>query len=186
MRKIIRNIIIFIFVVFSLQINAQMSETKRHEVKLNLFWLVFPTALTTAEVDYEYLLNKWSSVGITVSYTLGTKVQEVQGQVFGTYRVYFLNKQPASGLFVEGIFGVTFREEYKAISGYFPHGNGGWVKSESYTYTVATVGASAGYKYYFPKPSVSLELFFGGLLMINDKVDRGIYPRLGLSVGKRF
>lgn len=160
MNKIVSTALLL---VIGWQVSAQtdeMSILKRHELKLDIGYLL----TGTLKGEYEYLLNDWSSVGASAIYN--NSDAEFKAQVVGTYRLYF-DTQPVSGFFLEGNAGVIVADEY-------------WYGSNN---LMVGAGIALGWKYYIPQPSIVLDLFLGvGRLFGNE----GTYPRVGICIGKRF
>lgn len=72
----------------------------KHELKINGLFLI----LGAAEVDYQYLLNTESAIGIDVLYAFDDANMDINFHISPYYRQYF-GKKYASGFFVEG-FGM--------------------------------------------------------------------------------
>jgi len=153
--------------------NYENSLQNRNEIKLDPVYLL----LSILKVEYEYLLNDWSSMGLVALYNFSNREEMIwQTQVLGLYRLYF-GKMPASGFFLEGGLGVTSGYTFPISFVIGPSG------SERYTAFGANI--AVGWKWYIPKSGVTLDLVYGiGRLYNND--DPLIYPRMGILVGKRF
>ena len=170
------------------QMQAQTSETtllKRHELKVDVASLLN----TTLKVEYEYLLNNWSSVGAVALYHFDSSNDDLDldfgfdTQVLGTYRLFF-GKKPVSGFFLEANCGITsglsyfYDEDYYA-NGYYYEGN--FHEKREFLFGV---GIALGWKFHIPQPNIVLDLFIGGGRFFGDAI--GAYPRTGICIGKRF
>ena len=172
--------ITFIAVLFALtwQANAENLE-RRNELK------ICPAHLLAGSlrVDYERLLNDFSSVGLTAFYSFSSistrrYSTRLEGQVLGFYRLYF-GRQPVSGFFLEGSMGLNIGSYYRSTS---------WpLLSERVHYTAFGIGLAAGWKWYIPRPGIVLDIFAGGGRVFNDDNRRmGGFPRVGVTIGRRF
>ncbi|WP_156877177.1 DUF3575 domain-containing protein [Salinimicrobium terrae] len=149
--------------------------TGKNELKVNAFYLL----LGFPELSYERVLDEESALGLSVAFS----VDEVFGIDFMAipyYRVYFGDK-PASGFFVEGnaaIYGGDYYE-YSYYEDYY--------YEETVTNEVgAGLGLAVGAK--FMTESGWVFEVFGGAgrnFLSPDEIDP-VYPRLGLTVGRRF
>jgi len=173
MKKII--ISLGLILVWYLQINAQTVETNclsRNELKLDVAYIL----AFMVKVEYEYLLNDWSSVGAvgfinTLGFLDNNYYPLYQTQLLGFYRL-FLGNKPAAGLFFEGNTGLT--------SGY----RSNYMKNPSGKYFAPCIGIALGWKYVSQKNLV-FDLFLGfGKIYGNSGPEN--YPRLGICFGKRF
>jgi len=173
--------ITFIAVLFALswQANAQNLE-RRNELKICPVHLI----AGSLRIDYERLINDWSSVGATGLYSFANAFSDVdfgnriRGQFLGFYRLYFGRREPASGFFLEGNLGVTVGTYYSLS---FFH------RPDPVNYTAFGAGVALGWKWYIPRSGIVLDLFVGGGRLFNDSEDGpNGFPRAGISVGKRF
>ena len=171
-------------VLFALnwQVNAQREEfslQNRNEVKLDVAYLLG----LTLKVEYERLLNDWSSVGVVVLQNFSSGPQQFGTQVLGFYRLYF-GRQPVSGFFLEGNLGITH-----GYDGHY-YWIGGWRPRESYT--AFGLGLALGWKWYIPRSGIVLDIFVGGGRLVRENNDRANYdrvmgyPRVGITIGRRF
>ena len=96
--------------------------------------------------------------------------------MLGLYRLYF-GKQPVNGFFLEGDMGI--------ISGNYDN----YVYTFPYdirkTYISFGVGIALGWKWHIEKSNIVLDIFGGAGRLLSEKHD-GVYPRMGICVGKRF
>jgi len=175
MKKIALIVLLF---AFYWQANGQREEVSlqnRHEVKLDPAHLIG----SVIRIDYEYLLNDWSSAGLSVHYNFSSSDRPVDEPIFrvmvlGFYRLYF-GRQPVSGFFLEGNLGIISGADDRV-----------WpMPYRPENYTAFGAGIALGWKWYIPRSGIVLDIFAGGgRLFNNDRV--GGFPRVGIAVGKRF
>ncbi len=162
--------LIILSVLFCLSTFAFSQETKdpelaKNEVKINAAYLLagFP------EFSYCRILNNESALGISIAFSIDT---DIYYNFFVTpyYRFYF-GKKRAGGFFIEG--NVTLFSE-ESVIGTDEFGFGG--------------GFSIGGKLISESKKWTGELLFGiGRNFVNtDIIDEDYYPRVGISVGRRF
>ena len=75
----------------------------RHEFRLDAFEIL---AFPNLELNYEYVISRYSGAGVAVSFSLDDDFSEYQKYAIEPYfRQYFLNRKDygARGLFVEGV-----------------------------------------------------------------------------------
>lgn len=158
---------------------AKDKPTKLNEVKLNLGTTIFGLF---PEITYERLLSEDLSVGGSVGVNLGDEY--IQNFSFTPYVRWF--------------FGGSSQNMQKYAAGFFIELNGSVFSSEDeyeiYTeaenhYQIykdnvvgAGLGLAAGWKYLSKNNWVGEVYIGGGRDFANDSG----YPRLGLSIGKRF
>jgi len=171
--------ITLIAVLFALiwQANAENLE-RRNELKLCPAHLL----AGTLRIDYERLLNDFSSVGLTGFYAFSslsshTYRNRLEGQLLGFYRLYF-GRQPVSGFFLEGNMGLNIGRHYS-------WGPWGIPRREREHYATFGIGLAVGWKWYIPRPGIVLDVFVGGGRVFNDDRMDG-FPRMGVTVGRRF
>jgi len=155
---------------------------KKSELKLNVFNLI---VLSSIDVTYEHLLNKDSSMGITLFYNFN----EIDNNVYYPrkfsltpyYRWFFSETRYARGFFVEG-FGMlnTFEDEF------FTGNSTPEIKTE----TDFALGVSVGGKF-VTKSGFTAEVFLGvGRNFFNNDddffFDNEIITRGGITLGYRF
>jgi len=149
--------------------------TAKNELKIN----GLSTIVGYLEVSYDYILNKESSIGISTGFSFDESVDYKFG-IIPNYRFFFGDK-PASGFFIEANTTIFSQEEQRSsVLGSVSADNG---KS----YLGFGAGIAIGGKFISSKSGLVGELFIGGgrNFTNKDKIDDG-YPRIGVSVGKRF
>lgn len=194
MRKI--TILLSVLLLSSVTLFAQKSyrfmgwklqkDVPVNEVKINLPVTIF---CSYPEVSYERILNDDISVGGA----LGVALQEDRYPVKFAFNPYF-----------RWFFGGNSKSKDKYGSGFFIEANGGLLISnygyDDYSYINengdkvytnengtsndfgAGLGLALGWKYLSKNNWVGEVYFGGGRDFLND----GGYPRMGISIGKRF
>jgi hypothetical protein len=152
-------------------------EFSKNEIKLNVAYVL----IGHPEITYERFLSDESAIGLSAAFSIDKDVPfNYSGIAY--YRFYF-GKKPASGFFIEangGVFSVRYEyhdyhtPEYQEI-----------ISRINDTGTGA--GAALGVKFITKKGWVG-EFVIGGLrtFMFDNKNNLSIYPRLGLTIGKKF
>lgn len=153
----------------------EMEQKVRDEIKLNI-----PISLGGyIEGSYERLLNDESAFGVSFGFSVEDNIDYVASLV-PYYRFYF-GKKMAAGFFVEAN-AAFYGEEYEVVLLQFD-GSG---NSRSKSAFGAGLGMAIGGKFLNKKGWVG-ELVGGlGRNFLNTDNISGAYPRVGLSIGKRF
>lgn len=150
----------------------------QNELKLNLGTTIFGSF---PEISYEKLLNSDISVGASMGFALEKDLYPLDFEMIPYVRWFFggsaenLQKYGA-GFFIEAnaaFFSKDINEveyEYGSVTSYTKNTTG------------AGMGIAMGWKYLTRNNWVG-ELNFG---IGRDFVNDGAYPRLGISIGKRF
>jgi hypothetical protein len=163
----------------SWQMSAQVSETAsfaRHELKMDLTYLL---VLPAFKVEYEYLLNTESSIGVSAMVNPLRDNPLHKYQFLGFYRLYF-GEKPGSGFFLEGNMGITAIDRWRLVN-HHPV----WENKAKFG-----LGIAVGKKF-VTQSGVVVDLFVGvGRILETESKDiyndRKLYPRVGITVGKRF
>ncbi|HET8886745.1 MAG TPA: hypothetical protein VFM70_10385 [Salinimicrobium sp.] len=151
------------------------NELAKHEVKLNMGYLLGGIP----EIYYERILNEESAVGISVLIPIDDVA--INFLVIPYYRVYF-GKKHAAGFFMEGNVAV-FSEEVIYDSFFDDEGD---LQEEGENKLGMGFGIALGGKW-MTKSNWIFELTTGlGRNFVNEDVISILYPRAGISVGKRF
>ncbi|MDQ8006427.1 MAG: hypothetical protein REI64_16610 [Pedobacter sp.] len=167
---------------------AQTSEQKKdfengkNEIKINLFSSVF----ALPELNYERLLEDNMSVGLALGFGIGNEddFSEYRLLAIPHYRVYF-GKKNCSGFFIEGNAALAnVREErygyyYDTNYGYVTVGNGNTTKFNF------GLGAAVGAKFLTRNGFVG-EVYGGVGRFLGGNRSIEAYPRVGITIGKRF
>ena len=149
--------------------------TGKNELKLNALYLL----LGFPELSYERVLDEESAIGISVAFST-EDVFDIDFMAIPYYRVYFGDK-PAAGFFVEGNAALYAVDNYEVT--YYD----GYSYEEEKTNEVgAGLGLAVGTKF-MTKSGWVFEVFGGaGRNFLTPEEIGAVYPRLGLTVGKRF
>lgn len=151
-----------------------------NEIKLNLL----NTVLGLAELDYERLIADNQGIGLAVAVSVTDKRvydENYKYIISPYYRVYF-GKQKANGFFVEANASVISVDQERYM--YNP-GNYTVTRLEDKTYTNFGLGVAVGFKF-LTRNGILGELLLGGGRVMGKETFSGGYPRLGVSLGKRF
>ncbi|MNK33178.1 hypothetical protein D3C87_516560 [compost metagenome] len=186
MKKILLTVLILCFVSLA---NAQISKDTTninsktngdHELKFNLAYAV----AGLLELNYENIIKDDMSIGVAALVGLEKDTKYKFG-LMPNFRIYFGSKK-ANGFFVEGNMAFVISSEYKYDINYT-------YSDISYSYTSyerATnymnfgMGIAAGGKF-LTKSGFVGEIYGGvGRLFGDSNVD--VYPRAGITIGKRF
>ncbi len=176
-----KKILVISLLIIGFNIQAQESEIKksenRHEFRFDAFGaLVFENF----EINYEYVLNKYSGVGIATSFSLDDDFSEYQAfAIEPYYRQYFFNKKDfgARGFFVEGTLRVAGGEnEFLNIQ------NNTTVNEN---WTDLGIGLTLGQKWVSDNGFVFEISIGGGRYLLDESLDEG-FIRGGILVGYRF
>ena len=174
-----KKLILLICVALTATLTYAQEDTKlrSNEIKVNALTLV----LGNPEISYERLLNENSGLGLSVNFNVANnQLLPYNYMIMPYYRLYVGSKR-AAGFFFEGSLAYLSEE----VESYVYQGNGGY----SYKISDETgfgVGVAIGGKFLIKK-SIIFE-FFGGLGRNFNANDDGsyAYPRVGVSIGKRF
>ncbi len=164
--------------------NAQNADTVarrstingNNELKLNLLY----TVLGLPEINYERIIGNDMGLGVAVLFGLDDETNFKFGLI-PHFRVYFGAKK-ASGFFIEANAAVLSMREYDY--NYMINGSTGTFSSIEKNFTSFGMGAAAGGKF-LTKSGFVGEAYFGLGRIFNNDYDE-IYPRLGITIGKRF
>ena len=161
-------IIFFIFSSFSLLGQEKPIVIKKNELKLNLAYSIvgFP------EITFERILRK--NQGLGFSYAFSPENFSLIDYIFIPYYRFYFGEKVASGFFIEGncaFFVDRFNDDF-TITSENEYGLG--------------IGAAVGYKI-LTKRNRIVEFYLGGgpnFLEVDKSTE--VYPRLGITIGKRF
>jgi hypothetical protein len=171
--------ILFIFLAtFTTLGTLAQEETVQHdgnnEFKINVGSLLvdFP------ELSYEHIINEESSVGISIAFPLDKEIS-YRFMIYPNYRIYF-GKKRAAGFFIEANSAIFSQQEQRST----------FTLNENAGTNVNKMGLGLGLAIggkFLTKKGFIGELYIGGgrNFMNTDKIDSG-YPRIGISIGKRF
>ncbi len=151
-----------------------------NEIKLNLL----NTVLGLAQLDYERLIADNQGLGLSVAVSVTDKrvYDENYNYILSPYyRVYF-GKQKANGFFVEANTSIISFDQERYM--YNPE-NYTVTRLEDKTHTNFGLGVAVGFKF-LTRNGILGELLLGGGRVMGKNTFIGGYPRLGVSLGKRF
>lgn len=179
MKKITAILSLFILSsIFCVKAQENDVLTHRNELKLNLGSSVF---MAFPEVSYEYILSEDMTVGAAVGFGFDTDNSDDYSFRATPFLRWFFgrnNRQPATGFFLEANGAMGTQDQY----------NYNYNSLNDKSVFTAGLGLAIGWKY-LSKNNWTGELFFGlGRNFIYDKNyhDVSLYPRIGVSIGKRF
>ncbi|RZS93526.1 hypothetical protein [Aquimarina brevivitae] len=175
-----KNLIIVTLLILSISASAQDTEVygtlnrNKHEIRLDASELIIFPAL---ELNYEYVISKYSGAGIGLSYSFDDGYSEYQKfSIHPYYRQYFFNKKDfgARGLFVEGLLKIAGGEDSRSS-----------MEIEEDWFNVGA-GLVVGQKWVSENGFV-FEIHFGGGRYFDENEDRGQgFLRGGILIGYRL
>lgn len=177
-----RTFFTLILLAIGLQTQAQDEGFERnenkHEFRLDALEAL---AVPNLEFSYEYVNNKYSGFGASISFSLDDEFSEYQKFAFTPYyRQYFLNKKDfgARGLFVEGLmrFAAGDGNQFLDI-------NNNRITEDDW-FDVG-IGLAVGQKWVSDNGFV-FELSIGGGRYLLDENPDGGFIRGGVLIGYRF
>lgn len=177
------------YVVKETRIITHESNTEtypKNEIRLNLFQSV----LGLPEINYERILEDNFGLGAYAAYSLENEYDSnLRALLIGYGRLYLGNYKPAVGFYIEGNTGLVMQNVYNMYYDqyYGSYGAYGYntVNNGSVIRAGLGIGVAAGYKFLTKNNWVGeFSLGIGRVFGNNAVVDA--YPRLGISIGKRF
>ena len=170
--KIKQILIAFLILFTALNTRAQDKEEtnkNNHELKINIIAL-----LGISELSYEYLIDDNHAVGVSLTIPLSHSY-DFNFQITPNYRKYYGEKR-AAGFFIEGNSAFFSQKERKATI----------ISNEAKAGLGFGLGVAAGAKFLIQKNFIA-EIYIGaGANIIGNAYLFGMYPRAGISIGKRF
>jgi hypothetical protein len=149
----------------------------KNEIKLNALY----TLLGLPEITYERSLNRFSSFGASIFYSASRNTNLGLG-VFPFYRWYFGPKKPVCGFFLEGNAGIYTQ--------YLTHYSGNPTMYSLISKEEIQGGLGIGLGGKFEVHKVWTAEILGGLgrnfLHKDNLNDNEVYPRFGITIGRRF
>lgn len=178
-----KKIEILSFVIIALAITMQTavkaqeaSKAPKSELKTNLFGAV----MALPEISYERLLENNTSVGLAIGFGLGNDddFSRYKFLAIPHYRVYF-GKNDIAGFFIEANAGLASVRETADY----------WIGMTTVEYEFTRrdfgLGGAIGAKF-LTRNGLLGEIFAGAGRFIGENRSVEAYPRLGVTVGKRF
>lgn len=185
MKTTLLSLLFFSICFFASAQENQDSNLAKQEVKLNL-------AMSIAgipELTYEYFLEDNSSIGLSIGIGLDEAEDlALRFLAIPYYRLFFGKKQNA-GFFIEANTALaSYRDVYNRYDYYYDD-NGNYNEERISVYDEKTtnfgLGAAVGFKLLTRNNYVG-EIYAGAGRLFGDSNDFEAYPRLGVSIGKRF
>lgn len=174
------------FAGFAQKDNDSISYAGKQEIKFNLAMAV----AGIPELTYEYFLEDNSSVGLSLGVGLD-QPEDLALRFLATpyYRIFFGKKQNA-GFFIEANAALAYyHDQYSYYSYYYDNDSGEYLGTKIVVTDEKTtnfgLGAAIGFKLLTRNNYVG-EIFAGAGRLFGDSDGYEIYPRLGISLGKRF
>jgi len=161
---------------------------RKHELRIDA---IEGLTIPMLEINYEYVLSKYSGVGAAISINFNNDNNVYYGQKFAFtpfYRQYFLNKKEygARGLFVEGMMQLAAGEDTSYFYEYDAANDIGFERTESNDWFDAGIGIAVGQKWVSNNGFV-FELSIGGGRYLSRGDDQpDAFLRGGVLVGYRF
>lgn len=150
------------------------ASTKKNELKINLLYGV----LGIAEITYERVIGDDQAVGASVVIGLDDDTN-YNFSFLPYYRMYFGKKQ-AAGFFIEGNAGLL---NYQEDSFYYS-GDAGYFGMTYNNKTSFGAGLAVGGKF-LNKNGLFGEVYTGVGRVFASRYEE-VYPRMGITLGKRF
>ena len=154
--------------------SAPLMQLGNNELRFNLLYAI----AGLPEFSYERFIADNMGVGLSAAFSLEkAEDMSLRSMFIPYYRLYFGQKK-ASGFFIEGNMAiVNVRNSYFSEGGW---GNSYVGELESYM----GFGAAIGFKLLTRNGFVG-EVYLGGGRNVGNSDDSG-YPRIGITIGKRF
>ena len=185
MKKLILSAILMASAII---VNAQTTDTTaiksgrngNNEIKLNLAY----TIAGIPEINYERILKDDMSVGLAVMVGLEDDA-DFSFAIIPNYRIYFGNKK-ANGFFIEGNASVLNTRDYDYYYLSSSYYNGTYQQRKERNITSFGLGAAAGGKF-LTRNGFLGEAYLGvGRSFGRNSNNNEAYPRVGITIGKRF
>ena len=160
--------------IFALTLSAlAFSQSQKNEIKLNLL----NSIIGAPEITYERLLQNNQSIGISAAVSLDSKENLSFNYGFAPYyRIYF-GKKDNAGFFVEANTSVT---SYHYNNYYYNNQINDWKSETNFGF-----GAAIGFKL-MTKNNLIGEVFGGLGRRFGSNYTDDAFPRIGITIGKRF
>lgn len=169
---------IFFAFVYTFNVSAQESfysgNERNNDLKINMLYLVFEIV----ELEYERILNQNLSVGLAANYWF-SQSESMNYTVMPYFRFYPSDKLHAAGFFIEGNMAVLGYDEMIAAER-----NGVFSVQEEPQVKLGG-GFAVGGKF-VARSGLFCEATAGVGRIFGDNSLLYYYPRLGITIGKRF
>ncbi|MCB0458635.1 MAG: DUF3575 domain-containing protein [Flavobacteriaceae bacterium] len=169
----------YLFIVLCVFLSSSLfaQDVKNHtngnnEFKINVGSLL----LEFPEFSYDYIINEESTAGVSLAFSIDKGIG-YKFFVYPNYRLFFGRKR-AAGFFIEGN-AAFYSQKYENYD------NAHYINIKNNAMGFG-LGIAVGGKF-ITKNGFIGELYLGGgrNFLNTDKIDEG-YPRIGISIGKRF
>ncbi|WBL22690.1 hypothetical protein [Zunongwangia sp. HRR-M8] len=178
-----------LFLCTSFFISAQETEESidltKQELKLNLGMAV----AGIPEVSYEYFLEDNSSIGLSIGVGLDEPEDLALRFIATPYYRLFFGKKKNAGFFIEANAAIASYHDYYNEYTYNYDDDGYYYEEQTNIYDEKTtnfgLGAAVGFKLLTRNNYIG-EIYAGAGRLFGDSNDFEVYPRLGVSIGKRF
>lgn len=164
---------------------SSVQNDAKNEIRLNLL----ESVIGLPEINYERFIGDNFGLGAFAAFSLDKPEDSNLRSMFLIYgRLYLGNTKPCSGFYIEGNTGLVLQKTINDYNGYYSsYGNGGYYVSyysESEIQAGLGLGVATGYKFltknnWVGEFSLGLGRIYGGKIS-------GMYPRVGITIGKRF
>ncbi len=154
-----------------------------NEIKLNLPMTIFGSS---PEISYERILNTDISIGASVLASLDTDINPYQIMFTPYFRWFFGGNNKSMDKSGAGFFIEANSAVYSRVMETYSHPGGNEYDNKK-SITGAGFGFALGWKY-LSKNNWIGEIYGGAgrNFINNDYADAEAYPRVGISIGKRF
>ncbi|MGO4919871.1 DUF3575 domain-containing protein [Maribacter spongiicola] len=182
-KYILSCLCLFSISIYSQDVEDEIITSEEHqELKINGLFLI----LGAIEIDYQYLLNEESAIGVDVLFAYDDENIDVNYYVSPYYRQYF-GKKYASGFFVEA-FGMLNSVDDYTYGSYYDEPTDSYYSSSGYEENVVdfALGIGTGVKLLTKRGFiVEIDAGIGRNLFKNDR-DFTIIGKGGINLGYRF
>ena len=158
--------------------NTEAKDAGNNEIKINLLNAI----IGMPEITYERLFKDNTAVGLSILVGVDDNIDYKFGFI-PNYRIYFGSKR-ASGFFIEANSAVMVVDSYDYIY-YSDNSSYLYGSSVNKTSTRFGLGAAAGGKF-LTKNGLIGEIYGGVGRFFGKNREIDAYPRIGISIGKRF
>ncbi|WP_347374899.1 hypothetical protein [Aequorivita sp. Q41] len=168
--------------------NKEYNTLGKHELRIDALEAL---AFTTIEINYEFIISKYSGAGAAISFNLSDESIEGYGQNFAFtpyYRQYFLNKKEygARGFFVEGSIQIAAGEYEDYYYSYNPITEIHLEGTTNENWFETGIGLSLGQKWVSNNGFIFEISAGGGRYLLGTDYAPEAYFRGGILVGYRF
>jgi len=156
--------------------STALGHSGNNEIKINLLMSI----LGLPEINYERIIEDNMSVGLAAFVGVNNNDLDYNFGFIPNYRLYFGGKK-ASGFFIEGNMALVSVKDYSRYY-YSDNGYGSFNKENKLNFGL---GAAAGAKF-LTKNGFLGEVYLGLGRFLGQNRSVEAYPRIGITLGKRF